>query len=267
MNRNLLQLCLLVVCFVVAVLFLGRFVAGSSPLYANVLTASTMLKIGGITKFAALLVASIYAFRSARLLGRDNEGRLPWLLLAWGLAAYALGQVTLLYFQLKNGVSPFPSVADVAFVISYPLLIASVLAFIRAYAHTGFPMDRTPTMWIVLLVAAAIVAWPLLRPIVQSADAALPKSLNVTYFAFDLLLLIPAIALLRITSRFRGGTVWHIWFALLMGFIFSTVGDLLFGYFSSLGLTSIDPAVHAVYVIAYAALATGTMVQERLLAT
>lgn len=267
MKRNWLQVSLLVFCFAVAALYLGRLFASSSPLYANVLTASTMLKIGGVAKLSALVVAALYAFRSARLLGRGNEARLPWMLLAWGLATYALGQATLLYFQLKTGVSPFPSIADVAYVISYPLLIASVVVFIRAYARTGFPMDRTPTMWIVLIAAAAIVAWPLLRPIIQSADKALPKSLNVTYFAFDLLLLIPAIALLRITSRFRGGTVWQIWFALLMGFIFSTVGDLLFGYFSSLGLAHLDPAVHAVYVIAYAALATGTMVQERLLAT
>ncbi len=267
MKRNWLQISLLVLCFLVAALYIGRLFATSSPLYANVLTAPTMLKIGGVTKLAALLVAALYAFRSARLLGHGNEARLPWLLLATGLTAYALGQVTLLYFQLKTGTSPFPSVADIAYVVSYPLLIASVVAFIRAYARAGFPMDRTPTMWIILIAAAAIVAWPLLRPIIRSADDALSKSLNIAYFAFDLLLLIPAIALLRITSRFRGGAVWQIWFALLTGFIFSAAGDLMFGYFSSVGLAAIDPAVHAVYVIAYAALATGTMVQERLLAT
>lgn len=267
MKRTWLQVSLLTVCFAVAALFIGRLFAESAPLYANVLTASTMLKIGGVTKFTALVVAAWFAFRSARLLGPGNEGRLPWSLLAAGLAAYSLGQVTLLYFQLKTGVSPFPSVADVAFVISYPLLIAGVIAFIRAYARTGFPMDRTPTLWIVLVLAAGVIAWPLLRPIIQSADAALPKSLNVAYFAFDLLLLVPVIALLRITSRFRGGAVWQIWFALLTGFIFSAAGDLLFGYFSSLGLAHLDPAVHAVYVVAYASLAAGTMVQERLLAT
>ena len=267
MKNSGIQTALLTVAFIVAALYVGRIIAPLSPLYATTLTAATMLKVGGVTKFAALLVAAVYAFRSAHLLGRGNPARLPWLLLACGLAAYSLGQATLTFFQVTTGVSPFPSIADAFYVLSYPLLITGVIAFIRAYARSGFPMGRTSTMWILLIAAAVIIVWPLLRPIVTSADALLPKSLNVVYFGFDLLLLVPAIGLLRITSRFRGGAVWQIWFALMAGFIFSAVGDLLFGYFSSLGLAHLDPAVHAVYILAYAGLATGAMVQERLLTT
>ena len=50
------------------------------------------------------------------------------------------------------------------------------------------------------------------------------------------------------------------------GFVFTAIGDILFAYFSTLGLTSIDPAVHAMYLVAYGALAAGAMVQRRLLA-
>jgi hypothetical protein len=110
------------------------------------------------------------------------------------------------------------------------------------------------------------VSWPLLVPIVRSADAPLAKTLNLVYPALDLVLLVPAIVLLRITSRFRGGAVWRIWLALLAGFVFTALGDILFAYFSTLGFTQLDPAVHAMYLVAYGGLAAGTMVQRQLLA-
>src|SRR5437588_859196 len=85
----------------------------------------------------------------------------------------------------------------------------------RPPARRGFPLAGTTVLFIVLSAAALAVSWPLLAPIIRSADAPLAKTLNLVYPALDLVLLVPAIVLLRITSRFRGGAVWHIWLALL----------------------------------------------------
>jgi hypothetical protein len=253
------------ICAAMALLYLGRLAFASSPLYSGVLNDRTLLMAGGSIKLLALVVSAVFAFRSTMLLGAGNAARLPWALLAAGLAGLSLGQATLVYFQALRAVS-FPSVADVWFVIAYPLLIAGVIAFITAYARSGFPMQGTRATIVIASLSVIAAAWPLLRPVIQSGDALLPKTLNVVYPALDLILLVPVVVLLRITSRFRGGAVWHIWLALLAGFVFTALGDILFAYFSTLGLDRLDPAVHAMYIIAYGALAAGAMVQRRLLA-
>ena len=114
-----------------------------------------------------------------------------WYLFAAGLMAFAVGDVIFnLYASVWHRDPPIPSVADVWFVIAYPLLIGGVIAFIVAYARSGFPMDGTAVAFIVLGLGAVAVAWPLLRPIVHSSDAPLPKALNVAYPALDLILLV-----------------------------------------------------------------------------
>lgn len=254
-------------CAAMAAIYLGRLFFASAPIFSGALDDRTLLIAGGCTKLLALVVAAVFAVRSTVLLGAGNAARLPWAMLAGGLAGLALGQATLVYFQAVHDVSPFPSVADVWFLIAYPLLIAGVTAFITAYARSGFPVQGTRATFVVSSLVVIAAAWPLLRPIIRSGDALLPKTLNVVYPALDLILLVPVVVLLRITSRFRGGAVWHIWLALLAGFVFTALGDILFAYLSTLGIDQLDPAVHATYIIAYGALAVGAMVQRRLLAT
>jgi hypothetical protein len=261
MKRQSLLILVTTACALMAIIYLGRLVFESASYYDRAL-----LIAGGWTKLLALVVAALFAIRSTVLLGGGNPARVPWGMLSGGLGALALGQATLVYFQTFRQISPFPSIADVWFVIAYPLLIAGVIAFIVAYARSGFPMRGTGVMFVLLGAAAVAGAWPILRPIVHSGDALLPKTLNVLYPALDLVLLVPVIVLLVITSRFRGGAVWHIWCAMLAGFVFTAVGDILFAYFSTLGLSSLDPAVHAMYLVAYGGLAGGAMEQRRLLA-
>lgn len=265
MKRQSFFLFVVGLCAAMAVIYLGRLAFASSALYSGALDDRALLVVGGFTKLLALVVAAVFAFRSISLLGAGNAARLPWSLLAGGLAALSLGQATLVYFQVRR-LPAFPSIADVWFVIAYPLLIAGVIAFIAAYARSGFPMQGTGALFVILSLAAIAAAWPLLRPIILSSDALLPKTLNIVYPALDLVLLVPVVVLLRITSRFRGGTVWHIWLALLTGFIFTAAGDILFAYFSTLGISRLDPAVHAMFIVAYGGLAAGAMVQRRLLA-
>ena len=261
MKRQLLLILVMTACTLMAILYLGRLVFASASHYDRAL-----LIAGGWIKLLALVVAAVFAIRSTVLLGGGNPARVPWGMLAGGLGALALGQATLVYFQTFRHISPFPSIADVWFVIAYPLLVAGVIAFIVASARSGFPMRGTGVMFVLFGAAAIAGAWPILRPIVTSSDALLPKTLNVLYPALDLVLLVPVIFLLVITSRFRGGTVWRVWCAMLAGFVFTAVGDILFAYFSTLGLSSLDPAVHAMYLVAYGGLAVGAMEQRRLLA-
>jgi hypothetical protein len=183
-----------------------------------------------------------------------------------GLAFYSLGQATLVMYQTLTGVSPFPSIADLWFVVAYPLLIAALVMFIAAYGQSGFPIGGIVRAGSLTLLAGIAVAWILVIPIIRTPAPRLETFLNAAYPLLDLLLLVPAVVLFMITIRFRGGAVWRIWAALLSGIIFTIVGDIGFAWFSTLGYQSIDPLVHAMYILGYGSIALGTSVQYRLVA-
>lgn len=265
MKRNPVITVLMLVCAAVALLHVARFAAPESAL-GSAPAGTFLLIFAGWIKLAALAAATFYAWRCAALLDRDNPARRPWLVLAIALGFFSLGQATLTWFQTRTGQSPFPSIADAWFMISYPLLIVALAFFIAAYARSGFPVSGLVPLGIGLLVIAAAAAWPLLGPIARTRGAPLAIALNLAYPALDLLLLVPTIVLLRLTIGFRGGAVWHIWAALVAGFAFTAIGDIAFAYFSTLNYTKLDPLTHAMYIVAYGSLAFGTAVQYRLLA-
>lgn len=262
MKRNALLAIVFVVCTAVALLFVINMLRpGLSPA-----RNSTLVLVGGLTKLAALIIAATFAFRSAFLLGRGNPAQRPWLLLGSGLASMCVGQALLVSYQYWTGSTPFPSQADFWFVLAYPLIIVSLVAFAITYTRSGFPAEGLRSFAIIILVAVAVTAWPILLPVAQMQGSPLSKTLNLTYPALDLLLIVPIAVLVRITSRFRGGAVWPIWLSLLVGFLFTAAGDILFAYFTALGHSELDPIIDAMYIIAYGNLAWGALFQERLLA-
>jgi hypothetical protein len=83
----------------------------------------------------------------------------------------------------------------------------------------------------------------------------------------DFVLLIPTVLLIRMTLAMRGGAAWRVWAALLGGFAFLCVGDLLFAYLPTMGHDGVDPLIHAMYILSYALIACGVLYQHELLTT
>ncbi len=243
----------------VALVFLVKQITSRTEIgYALVVTGAT-------TKMIALFVAAVFAARIATGLGRGNAARGAWMLLAAGLAATTIGQGTLTFYQVTTGHTPFPSIADVAYLTASPLLIAAMISLLRAYSAAGFGMEGQRGVAVIASLGAVVVAIPLLLPILQSAGAPLEKALNVAYPALDLILAVPAILLLRSTHRFRGGAAWKIWAALLVGILLTAAADVLFAFLSLLGQSQLDPSVDALYILAYGGLAAGVLYQQEML--
>jgi len=227
------------------------------------------LYVGNLSKLSFLVLAARWAVRSAARFEADNPMRGTWRMMAAGLLTFAAGQAVLVIYQvLLRLPSPFPSLADAFFVLSYPFLFAALLRAIRAYGETGYPIGsvraRVGTA-VVVAAAAALVGYPLLRPIVAAPAAPLEMFLNVAYPVLDLGVLIPVVILLRIAARFRGGEVWKVWAGLLAGFLLMCVGDILFAHFNAMGREDLEPLVDVTYILSYAALARGALGQYQLL--
>jgi hypothetical protein len=256
---------------VVALFFVGRAFLSHVGLQC-VISDLTSLRVAGLVKLAFLLASGAIALSNAARLGRGNPIRPGWVSLGAGALATAVGQATLCGYQFSpRGAAPFPSPADVFFLLSYPLFTAALVSFLRGYAATGYPLGSLRQRLVlgglvgVIGLALAIVV---LHPVVfKPGVAPLARFLNTAYPILDVVLLVPVALLLRATLPLRGGEVWKVWVALLAGFFFMWAGDVLFACFDALKMQGVDPLTHAMYVLSYGFLALGVVRQHRLLAS
>lgn len=249
--------------------FVGKALVPGASLYTAGLSATHFLWIGSLSKLLFAAVGVIAAASVVRRFEADNPARRAWLLLTLGLSGFLVGQSILGYYQLVQG-RPivFPSPADLFFVLGSVALVAALLASIRAYAASGLPVGEPRERWTLALVAAvlcAAIVLPILRPVVQTPAPPLEKLLHLAYPLLDILLLIPALLLLRMSFRFWGGRLWAVWGALAAGILFTAAGDILFAYRSSLGLAQLEDLFDAMYILSFGCFAAGVLAQRDLL--
>jgi hypothetical protein len=240
----------------------------SSPLYAEVLTPHRVLVLASALKLAYLLAGAAFAFQCRDRLEAGNPARPAWFLLSLGFLATFAGQLSLAPFQLVRNETPFPSVADIFFVLAYPLLVAALLVLLHAYREAGFPVGSVAERTGILVgvgVVALVVIVAILRPVAAAGGPVLDRALTVAYPVLDLVLLLPLALLLRIALRLGGSRAGEVWMLLLGGIVFLCAGDAFFAYFQSLGETHLDPYVHATYLLAYGLIAGGAHRQLQLL--
>jgi hypothetical protein len=249
-------------------LFVGWAVFPASALYSQVLSPHLLLALASILKLVYLLAGAAWAFACRDRLEADNPARPAWFLLSLGLLSTLVGQLCLAPFQVVRGETPFPTVADIFYVLGYPFLIAALLVLLHAYRESGLPVgslaERLVTLGAVG-VLAAVVAVPILRPVAATGGPLLERMLTVAYPVLDLILLLPLALLLRVALKLRGSHAGEVWVLILGGIVFLCAGDICFAYFQSLGEAHLDPFVHATFVLAYGLIAGGAHRQRLLL--
>src|SRR5688572_29976722 len=198
----------LLVAAVVAVLFAAKVVLPDSGLYRMLLTPHALQVVGALSKLTFLLMAAIFAWTNARAFEPGNPVRPAWRLLAAGCVAFFLAQLSYAPYQLVlNQDPPFPSLADVLFMLAYPLFVAALFSFIRGYQAAGYPVGTARTRWAIagtVAAACAVAGYFVLRPVIQGPSTGIEKLLNVAYPVLDFVLLIPTVLLIRVTLAMRG---------------------------------------------------------------
>lgn len=227
------------------------------------------LLVGCLAKLAFQGGGAWLAHRCAAGFEPGSNVRRAWELLSLGLLGFFLGQLLLARYQIVLRTrSPFPSPADVFFLLSYPLLIAALALFVRAYQQAGFPLGTSGERWALLGLTAAVcllLAYPILAPIARSQAPFLEKAINLAYPILDLVMLLPTALLFRATLRLHGGDVQRVWTALLAGVLTLAGGDMAFAYSSTLGVARLDPVADALLLVGYGCFALSSLAQRNLL--
>jgi hypothetical protein len=216
-----------------------------------------------------LLGATVWlSFRNATALDTGRPIGHAWLLFGLGIAAYLVGELgEAFYVFVLDVANPFPSVLDVFYLAGYPLLIAALAGFVRAYAAAGYEMGtlrQGALMTGVLVVVGLLLVWPVLSG-QTGPSSTLEKVLAAAYPLLDVALLVAAALLLRGARRFGGGRAWEVWALVLAGLGVMIAGDLRYAYFTAGGKDYVDALSEIPFVIAYLLLALGALKQKELI--
>jgi len=158
--------------------FLAAMAVLATPYLA--LSDTTMNSGPVFNLFGAASVAAILV--SARV---NRVARFPWVLIAIGQAAFVTGDVLAYNYARFFGTElPFPSVADVFYLLTYPFLIAGLLLLIRKRTPTQDRASLIDTL-IVTTASGALVWAGLIAP--YAHDSTLSVGTKLTSIAYPVM--------------------------------------------------------------------------------
>jgi two-component system, sensor histidine kinase and response regulator len=217
----------------------------------------TTLRIGGDSATVAVddigeAVAAIIAAVSCGLAAFRNthRTRLAWALFGASAASWGIGEVVWSIYEVGMGVSvPFPSAADIGFLLAIPLAVAGVFAF------TSAP-SRLTTRGGALLAGAIVamsllfVAWALGLGKVYDMSSASPlaRLIGLAYPVGDIITITVLVLALRRARRSDLGSL----FLLLGGLASAAFADSAFAYLTASGnYGTIGSVLDAGWVVGY----------------
>lgn len=155
--------------------------------------------------------------------------RRQWLFIGLGALAFGLGNAVWTAY-IASGVEAFPSLADVGYVLLYPLMAFGIWSALLAFRRM-FDIKVPLAVGAGLATAATVVLYfTLFSTILADTETSmLGKVLSIGYPLGDMwLLLLPAIAVALVASRMAGGRLAWPWYATCVGLVLIAAGDSLF---------------------------------------
>ena len=114
-------------------------------LVARIGDASTRTLIADVAFVPSGFAVAVLAWRASLHPALSDRTRRPWRILAAALTIWWLGDVIWVIYEVVLGEPPFPSPADAAYLLFYPLMMVGLLSFPHApqsrIERTKFAMD------------------------------------------------------------------------------------------------------------------------------
>jgi signal transduction histidine kinase len=158
---------------------------------------------------AASLVAILIGVRVNK-----PQHRLPWYLLAVGVGLWIVGDIGWTYLEFVLHSTPFPSIADAAYLPAYGFFASGIYLIVRRHAPKGDPSLLIDAL--IFTTAVGVLAWMfLMAPYAQDQHLSLAQKLvSIAYPLGDVLILA---VLVRVFLGARGWSTTYILLACGLG--------------------------------------------------
>lgn len=155
-----------------------------------------------------------------------------------GLFSWGVGSMIWSYYNFfQDVVAPYPSFADVGFILALPFWIAGIINLSKATGARFSLKNITGKLFILLSsVVLLIVSYYLLVVVARGGVIAsnpqdtLKLFFDIAYPAGDILILILAVAVFGLSFKYFGGIYKISIYLLLLGFACMYIADFVFSY-------------------------------------
>lgn len=179
------------------------------------------------------LFPTLTAYNAARKYGLTSILGRTLFAFFLGLLAWTIGEVAWSVYVLVYGLEiPFPSIADVFYLLGYPLLFFGLSSYLIVFkdALNKKIVSISSIMGTVVVIVTGVLVIP---ELLYSSSNLLEGILSLLYPTFDAVLVILSIMGVMI---FLGGRISTSWILLSIGFILLGIVDISYYYQNLLGL-------------------------------
>jgi hypothetical protein len=152
------------------------------------------------------------------------------LLISIGLFSWFVGEVLWTLFDYVLETEPFPSVADVFYLLAYPFLFIGFMRALRLYQISWTRMKITMVVLLSTLLVAAVSYFGIYSAY-DSELSALELVITLLYPIGDLVLVVVGLGILMISLEIQKGKLFVPWLWLGVGMFVTLIADLLFAVY------------------------------------
>lgn len=182
-------------------------------------------------------IAAVCLFSAFKAFKEMDFVRIAWLLIFIGISLDFLAESTYAILEIGYKVNMnevFPTIADVFWCLGYIPMFAGLAMMFLGYRKSGFPMGNNKVYWAITLsfvLLTIVLGYNLLIPIVKDSETSLlAKTFYLYYPLADLIIVVPAVILMYITSLFGRSIISMPWRMMAFGFLLFTIADMLYAY-------------------------------------
>lgn len=211
-----------------AVIFSAIYVA-----IAGAYLASTNSKLQGIIFLFPPLLAALLGFYAANTYRLENTHGKTMAWLASGMALFFVGELLFFLYQYVFHKTPFPSIADVFYLTAYPLIFLGLMNEVRTHKPklSEFNKQTLAIMLAVLTAVIAIVSYFGIYKAYDETATGLANFIAISYGLADLIILVPAMYVLKLAFDFKGGKLYNSWMMVFFAILFMLAGDIMFALY------------------------------------
>lgn len=182
--------------------------------------------------FYTLLVITpvVVGWFSVREYGLDSvHGRFFGLMLL-GIGLWSTGEAVWFLFEWVLGIDPFPSVADVFYLMGY---VPMLMAMKNEITHVGLTsflkhLGMTVLLGIIFVLVSSVVMYTGIYQVYSQDAGFWINAISIAYGVGDLLLVASALLLVNLLHAYKGGKLVGVLSFMTFGFVLTLVADIGF---------------------------------------
>lgn len=181
-----------------------------------------------------VFLPGVFGLYALRTIGIGNAFGRSVLLVTIGIWFWIIAECVWYYFNFILYIDPYPSIADVFFLIPYPIFFAGI---ILAYKNFGSHILHIPKklLFIDACLTLSLSALVLYFGVYLAYDpevSALQNGLSISYGVADLVIVLLSLMTVSIVREYSRSRFGYYWMFITLGFSAFLLADVLFAIFN-----------------------------------